>query len=200
MGKISKDKIDSILDISDTMKDFDSSPSTKTLQSMKEEEARKRYLERKEESDKVRANLEKVKDLGDERFIKEALKEITTIGLTSLRQMQDEMTLDPTGRMGECMSAMANAVTAAVKQLGDVENDKTKLSLEKRKVDLKEKSATAGLPNGNGAGNVLIIGSMSDALKAIRQQGFDNMKEVQVEVDKEIVNKESPGTLFKEDS
>ena len=199
MSKISKDKVDKILDISDQMKDFDSGPSAKTQKGMQEEEARKRYLERKEEADKVRAKLEKVKDLGDEKFIKEALKEITTIGLTSLRQMQDEMTLDPTGRMGECMSAMANAVTTAVKQLGEVENDKTKLELEKRKVDIKEKSATANLPNANGSGNVLVIGSMTDALKAIRNQGFENMKEVEAIVEEEKKNRESPGTPFPEE-
>lgn len=198
-NKISKDKIDKILDISDQMKDFDSGPSDKTKRGMDEEEKRKRYLERKEELDKVRAKLEKTKDLGDEKFIKEALKEITMTGLASLRQMQDEMTLDPSGRSVECMAAMANAVTTAVKQLGEVENDKKKLALEERKVDIKEKSSTVNLPNGNGPSNVVIIGSVTDALKAIRQQGFSNMKEVEAEAHVEEVNKNSPGTPFPED-
>ncbi len=199
MSKISKDKVDKILDISDQMKDFDSGPSAKTIQGMKDEENRKKYLERKEQADKIIARMEKLKESGDERFIKETLKELTTIGLTALRTMQDEMTLDPSGRSVECMSAMANAVTAAVKQLGEVENDKTKLELEKRKVDIKEKSATANLPNSNGAGSIVVIGSMTDALKAIRQGGFDNAKEVEAIVETEKKNKESPGTPFPED-
>jgi hypothetical protein len=199
MNKISKDKIDKILDISDQMKDFDSGPSNKTQVAMKEEENRKKYLERKEQSDKIVARLEKLKECGDEKFIKETLKELTTIGLTALRTMQDEMNLDPSGRAVECMSAMTNAVTTAVKQLGDVENDKTKLGLEKRKVDIKEKSATANLPNSNGGGNILVIGSMTDALKAIRNQGFDNAKEVDAIVQEEKKNKDSPGTPFIEE-
>jgi len=200
MSKISKDKIDKILDISDQMKDFDSGPSPKTQKGMQDEENRKRYLERKQEADKIVARLEKLKEGGDEKFIKETLKELTTIGLTALRTMQDEMNQDPSGRAVECMSAMANAVTAAVKQLGDVENDKIKLGLEKRKVDIKEKSATANLPNANGSGNILVIGSMTDALKAIRNQGFDNAKEVDAIVEEEKKNRESPGTPFSEDT
>lgn len=196
MGKISKEKVDNILDISDQMKDFDSGPSSKVQLGMKEEENRKKILERREQADKIVARLEKLKECGDEKFIKETLKELTTIGLTALRTMQDEMTLDPSGRAVECMSAMANSVTAAVKQLGEVENDKTKLELEKRKVDIKEKSATASLPNGNGGGNILVIGSMTDALKAIRQGGFDNSKEVDAIIQEEIKNKESPEPNF----
>jgi hypothetical protein len=199
MSKISKDKVDKILDISDQMKDFDSGPSAKTQKGMQDEENRKRYLERKQEADKIVARLEKLKEGGDERFIKETLKELTTIGLTALRTMQDEMNQDPSGRAVECMSAMTNAVTAAVKQLGDIENDKTKLGLEKRKVDIREKSATANLPNANGGGNVLVIGSMTDALKAIRNQGFDNAKEVDAIVEEETKNRESPGTPFPEE-
>jgi hypothetical protein len=199
MSKISKDKVDKILDISDQMKDFDSGPSAKTQKGMQDEENRKRYLERKQEADKIVARLEKLKEGGDEKFIKETLKELTTIGLTALRTMQDEMNQDPSGRAVECMSAMTNAVTAAVKQLGDVENDKTKLGLEKRKVDIREKSATANLPNANGSGNILVIGSMTDALKAIRNQGFDNAKEVDAIVEEEKKNRESPGTPFPEE-
>ena len=199
MSKISKDKVDKILDISDQMKDFDSGPSTKTQKGMQDEENRKKYLERKQEADKIVARLEKLKEGGDEKFIKETLKELTTIGLTALRTMQDEMNQDPSGRAVECMSAMTNAVTAAVKQLGDVEHDKTKLEIEKRKVDIKEKSATANLPNANGSGSIVVIGSMTDALKAIRDQGFQNMKEVDAIVEEETKNKESPGTPFPQD-
>jgi hypothetical protein len=202
MSKISKDKVDKILDISDQMKDFDSgggTPSAKTIQGMKDEENRKKVLERKEQAEKIIAKMEKLKDCGDEKFTKETLKELITIGLTALRTMQDEMNLDPTGRSVECMSAMVNATTAATKQLGEIENDKKKIELEKRKVDIKEKSSTANLPNSNGSGNILVIGSMTDALKAIRNQGFDNAKEVDAIVAEEKKNKESPGTPFPEE-
>lgn len=202
MSKISKDKVDKILDISDQMKDFDSgggTPSAKTIQGMKDEENRKKVLERKEQAEKIIAKMEKLKDCGDEKFTKETLKELITIGLTALRTMQDEMNQDPTGRAVECMSAMVNATTAATKQLGEIENDKKKIELEKRKVDIKEKSATANLPNANGGGNILVIGSMTDALKAIRNQGFDNAIEVESIVAEEKKNKESPGTPFPEE-
>ena len=159
-----------------------------------EEDKRKRVEARKLEVAKIKAEIQKLKDNPDDDFIKEGLRELAGIGLQSMRVLQDEVEIDPNGRAVECMAAMSNSVTTALKQLQAVELDKEKIKIEKEKVNIK-KSLNA--PAGRTINNVLVTGSVTDLLKAMKDGGFENQDDLDIEQVKEVEMTESKGSPFK---
>ncbi|MCS7316911.1 MAG: hypothetical protein NZZ41_01125 [Candidatus Dojkabacteria bacterium] len=181
MPKFSKKKVQKILDIDDNQqeklkdeKPLSFSDVAKTIPSesidKKEQEEKEKYLERKKEAEKFSLLLNEIKNKkGDEEFIKESLKELSSIGMVSLRQMQEELLLDPSGRMGECMAALLNSVVNALKELNEIENEKKKIDIEKEKLDIKKQNL-AKISNPNTTNNVVVIGSLADALNVLKNE------------------------------
>jgi len=189
-------KIDAALDIADKMKCFDSTTgSSKSENSEKDEELRRRTEERKEKIALVRAEIEKKKDLTDEIFIKDNLRNIAEVGVEVIHILTEELKYDPSGRTAECMSALMNAITGALKEIKEYDNDKTKLGYEREKIDIKKASAAVAGPSGN----IMVVGKMTDVLKAIQDQKFENMKEVDAVVERESLEEKAPGTVYKKE-
>ena len=186
---MTKKSIENALGIGDKIRQLEEDENN-----ISEEERRKRAEARKLEVAKIKAEIQKLKDNPDDDFIKEGLRELASIGLQSMRVLQDEVEIDPNGRAVECMAAMSNSVTTALKQLQSVELDKEKIEIEKEKVNIK-KSAT--LPLGKTVNNVLVTGSVTELLKAMKDQSFQNQEEVDIEEVREIEIKESKGSPFK---
>ena len=192
-----KEKIEAALNIADKMKEFDSTGTTSSGNTSKDEELRRRAEERKEKVAQVRAELEKKKDYSDEIFIKDKLRDLAEMGVEALHILSEELQYDPSGRNAECMGALTNAVVGALKEIKEFDNDKTKLGYEREKIDIKKAASEA---TGNGAkGNILVVGRMTDVLKAINDQKFSNMKEVDAVVEKEHLEDTAPGTVYKKD-
>ncbi len=160
-----------------------------------EEERRERAETRKKEVAKIKAEIGKLRKSDDEDFIREGLRELASIGLQSMRILQDEVEIDPSGRAVECMASMANATSSALKNLQNVDLDKKKLEIEQEKINIKKHAA---LPHGNTINNVLITGTMNDVLQAMKDGGFTNQDEVDIERVKEIDQEESEGSPYKE--
>jgi hypothetical protein len=154
-----------------------------------EEHKRERHNQRKEEIANIKKQVAKLKDSSDEEFVKDALKEVASIGLESLRVLQNEVEDDPSGRAVECMAAMSNSVATALKNLQGVEVDKQKIAIEKEKVEVKRlgNKATANIGTVN---NNYITTNVSDIL--------DQMKEAElVEPENiETTETEDEGTVF----
>lgn len=127
------------------------------------------YEKRKKEAEKINELIQSLKNSNnDEQFIKETLKNLTSLCMISLHQMQEEMLLDPSGRMGECMAALSNSVVNALKELNEIEHKKKKIDLEEEKLILKKQNMQKNVsPTTN---NVVVIGSITDALKLIKDQ------------------------------
>lgn len=193
------EKIEAALDIADKMKAFDSTGTTSTSTSTitsKDEELRRRADERKDKVAQIRADIAEKKEFSDEKFIKDKLRDLAELGVEALHILSEELQYDPSGRNAECMGALTNAVVGALKEIKEFDNDKTKLGYEREKIDIKKASSESG----NGPkGNILVVGRMTDVLKAINDQKFSNMKEIDAEVEKEHLEDIAPGTLFKKD-
>lgn len=127
------------------------------------------YEKRKKEAEKINELIQSLKNSNnDEQFIKETLKNLTSLCMISLHQMQEEMLLDPSGRMGECMAALSNSVVNALKELNEIEHKRKKINLEEEKLTLKKQSIQKNIsPTTN---NVVVIGSVTDALKLIKDK------------------------------
>lgn len=194
-----KDKIEAALDIADKMKAFDSTTGTSGSGSSgndnKDEELRRRSEERKEKVAQVRAEIEKKKDFSDEVFVKDNLRNIAEVGVEVIHILTEELKYDPSGRTAECMSALMNAITGALKEIKEFDNDKTKLGYEREKIDIKKASAAVSGPTGN----IVVVGKMTDVLKAIHDQKFQNMKEVDAVVEREALEDNAPGTVHKKE-
>jgi hypothetical protein len=193
-----KEKIEAALDIADKMKAFDStgtSGATVSGNDNKDEELRRRAEERKEKVAQVRAELEKKKDFTDEIFIKDKLRDLAEMGVEVLHILSEELQYDPSGRTAECMGALMNATTGALKEIKEFDNDKTKLGYEREKIDIKKASAAVTGPSGN----IMVVGKMTDVLKAIQDQKFQNMKEVDAVVERETLEESAPGTVHKKE-
>jgi hypothetical protein len=189
-----KEKIEAALDIADKMKAFDSTGTTSTGSTSKDEELRRRAEERKDKVAQIRADLVVKKEFTDEKFIKDKLRDLAEMGVEALHILSEELQYDPSGRNAECMGALTNAVVGALKEIKEFDNDKTKLGYEREKIDIKKASSEAA---GNGAkGNILVVGRMTDVLKAINDQKFNNMKEVDAVVEKEHLEDTAPGTVY----
>lgn len=181
--KISPKKAEKILNIQEEEKCFDilQQPNSQQINHIQEEQ-RIKYEQRKKEVEKIQKSIEALKNENDEEFIKKTLKELTTIGMCTLHQMQEEMLVDPSGRMGECMASLTNSIVAALKQISDMENDKQKISIEKEKLEVK-KQVIQQTKNLSTTNNVVVIGSISEALKLIKDQQQEyQQKELQVSV------------------
>jgi len=192
------EKIEAALDIADKMKNFDSSGTTSSGDSIKDEEIRRRAEEKKEGVARIQADIEKRKDTCDEQFMKDTFRRLAEIGVSTLEVLNAELQYDPTGRSVECMAAMTNSVVNSLNGIKDLENDKIKLGFEKEKIEIKKASAVAPGLNGPN-GNILVVGKMQDVLKAIQDQKFSNMKEVEKIVDREVTEENAPGTVYKKD-
>lgn len=188
---MSKDKISKVLGIGDKLRDHDEGVNDESLS---EEDKRKRHQERKKEVAKIKAEISAMKKNADDDFIKEGLRELAGIGLQSMRVLQDELEVDPSGRAVECMAAMSNATAAALKGIQNVDIDKEKLNLEREKVNIKKQSA---LPSGQQTNNILITGSVTDVLQTIRDQQFENQEEIDEEVKEADYIERGNGTPFK---
>lgn len=188
---MSKDKISKVLGVGEKLRDHDEGVDEA---SMSEDEKRKRHDERKKEVAKIKAEIANMKKNSDEDFIKEGLRELAGIGLQSMRVLQDELEVDPSGRAVECMAAMSNATAAALKGIQNVDVDKEKLALEKEKVNIKKNAA---LPAGHQTNNILITGSVTDVLQTIRDQQFQNQEEIDDEVKEAQYVEKGKGTPFK---
>lgn len=127
------------------------------------------YEKRKKEAEKINELIQTLKNSNsDEQFVKETLKNLTSLCMISLHQMQEEMLLDPSGRMGECMAALSNSVVNALKELNEIEHKKKKIDLEEEKLLLKKQNLQKNIaPTTN---NVVVIGSITEALKLIKEQ------------------------------
>ena len=158
-----------------------------------ETERRERAETRKKEVAKIKAEISKLRKNDDEEFVKEGLRELASIGLQSMRVLQDEVEIDPSGRAVECMASMANATNSALKNLQNVELDKKKVEIDQQKVEIKRKAA---LPNGTYNNNILVTGSMNDVLQAMKDGGFSNQDDVEIEKLKEVELEEGEGTPY----
>jgi hypothetical protein len=187
---MTKKSIENALGIGDKIRQIEEDENN-----INEDEKRKRFEVRKNEVSKIKAEIQKLKENPDDNFIKEGLRELASIGLQSMRILQDEVEIDPNGRAVECMAAMSNSVTAALKQLQSVELDKEKMKIEKEKVNIKK---TASLPAGKTINNVLVTGSVSDLIKAMKDKSFDNQDELAMEEVRESEIRESKGSPFTE--
>ena len=183
------DKLKKVLGIGDKIRDLEKDEKIE----LTEDEQRKRHEDRKEEVKKIKADIKKLKNNDDEKFIKDALREVAGIGLESMRVLQDELEYDPSGRAVECMAAMTNAVTSTLKNLQNLEIDKEKLSLDQQKVDIKRNSAIGH--NGT-TNNILMVGSVTDVLQSMKDGGFINDAEVNEVADKEEDISTGAGTVF----
>lgn len=187
-------KIGKVLGIGDKLKEFES--DEKATKELSEEEKRKRHEERKEQVKKIKAEIAALRNCDDEKFIKDSLREVATIGLQSMRILQEEVEVDPTGRAVECMAAMSNAVSKSLKDLQSVDIDKEKLDIDKEKLNIRRQAA---LPKGQTTNNILVTGSVTDLLQTIKDQGFENEKEVEEEAEHEAFIESGKGTPFKKD-
>jgi hypothetical protein len=190
-----QEKIEAALDIADKMKQFDS--TTDHNSSNKDDELRRRAEERKENVAKIRAEMEKKKDNTDEVFIKDNLKRLIENAVETVSLLQDELRYDPSGRTAECMGALINAAVGGLNSIKDYDNDRTKIGFEREKIDIKKATAAAG--GGGINGKIICVGKMTDVLKAINDQKFQNMKEVDAVVEKETVEHNAPGTPYQKD-
>jgi hypothetical protein len=188
---MSKDKISKVLGVGEKLRDNDEGVDSESLS---EEEKRKRHEERKKEVAKIKADIAAMKNNTDDDFIKEGLRELASIGLQSMRVLQDELEVDPSGRAVECMAAMSNATANALKGIQNVEVDKEKLAIEKEKVSIKKQTA---LPAGQQTNNILITGSVTDVLQTIRDQQFKNQEEIDDEVKEAEYVEKGKGSPFK---
>lgn len=183
---MSKNGIEKALGIGERLREEDAENN-----GLSEDERRERAETRKKEVAKIKAEIGKLKNNPDEDFVKEGLRELAGIGLQSMRILQDEIEVDPSGRAVECMAAMSNAVGKALKDLQNVELDKKKMELEEEKVNVKKNTA---LPAGKTVNNVLVTGSVTDLLRAMKDGSFENQDDVDVEALKEVEHEENKET------
>ena len=185
---MSKQGIENALGVGDKLRSIEDEANN-----VSDDERRERSKIRKKEVAKIKADIEKIKDNPDIDFIKEGLKELASIGLQSMRVLQDEVEVDPSGRAVECMAAMSNATNTALKNLQNVAIDDRKIDLEEEKVSIRKSSAL-----GNGTvNNVLISGSVTDILQAMNDGSFSNQDEVDIENLREVEQSESSGSPYK---
>lgn len=187
---MSKNGIEKALGVGDKLRSLEDEEN-----GVSEQEKRERAEARKKEVAKIKAEIGKLRKNDDEDFVKEGLRELASIGLQSMRVLQDEVEVDPSGRAVECMASMANATNAALKNLQNVELDKKKIEIDQEKVNIKKNAA---LPSGNTYNNVLIAGSPRDVLQTIKDQCFNNQDDVDIEAVKEVDQEESDGSPYKE--
>jgi hypothetical protein len=187
---MSKKGIEKALGVGDRLRELEDEENE-----VSEDEKKERAVARKKEVAKIKAEISKLRNNNtDEDFVKEGLRELASIGLQSMRVLQDEVEVDPSGRAVECMAAMANATNSALKNLQNVDLDKEKVELDREKVNIKKNQA---LPNGSTVNNVLVTGSMRDVLQAMKDGSFSNQDEVDIEKVKEIDEENSKGSPFK---
>lgn len=189
-------KIEAALDIADKMKQFDSKGSASSINYSKDQDLLQRAIERKEKIASIHAEMQKKKEYTDENFIKDNLRRLSELGMETLEVLKDEIQTDPSGRMAECMSSLANSTVNSLKELKEYDNDKKKLQIEEEKLNIRKSAITAGGPTNN----VLIVGKMTDVMKAIKDQEFSNMKEAETISAREVYEDSGPGTDFKKDN
>ena len=127
---------------------------------------------------KMQMDLENKKNSGDESFIKEALREVISLGLQSGRIIQDEIVLNTSSRAAECLSTVLNSVTDAAKELKEYENDKTRIELEREKIDIKKSSSNVPKIQQNN-----FYGSNKEFLKLLKDS--ENIKTIEAKIQKE---------------
>jgi hypothetical protein len=182
-------KIDDLLEVGDKIRELEEGDTS-------DDDKRKRQNERKNAIKKINAEIAALKNNDDEKFVQESLREIATIGLSSMRVLQGEIEEDPSGRAVECMAAITNAVTNAVKQIQNRDIDERKIRVEEEKLTIKKNIA---LPGGTGTTNVLMIGSMKEVLGAMRDGEFENEDEIQEYLEEENYRNSGKGSPFKKD-
>jgi len=116
-----------------------------------------KFKEMKEDAKKAAAE-------NDNDFIKETLRELALMGLHAGRVLEDEIEVNAKGRDVECLAGIMNATRDALKKLQDVDLDDKKMTIEEKKLAIRQSSN--GKPNLTQ--NNMFVGSHNDMLKAMR--------------------------------
>jgi cytochrome c556 len=135
-------------------------------------------------------NIQKMKDdikarqkSGDEDYVKQALREVMEIGLQTSRTLQTEVEAHAEGRAVECLAAALNAVTAAAKELQEVEVKKEKNNIARESNEIKKALVST---NGNQAKltqNNNFFGTPGDILEMMKKIQGGNVKTIEADKD-----------------
>jgi len=168
---VTEKRIEKALSIGDDLSNLENEP-TDTDEKLAAERRQKLAKE-------LSKKLEKAKQFDDEKFVKEMLREVAEIGISVGRVLKEEAELTGEGRTAECLSSLLNSVTTAVKELQDVEVGKSKLGLEKEKIELRKIKTDNGVPK---IGNGTVAMTTADLLRLMKKE--EKIIDIEVE-DKE---------------
>lgn len=131
--------------------------------------------ERMEEIEKTKKYLSELKELEDESFVKESLRDIIIQGRNIVSIMEREIQSDPRARSVETVAAMFRALNESMGKLLDIEFRKQELNIEQQKADNQSGDNVAGNKN------VAFVGSFSELVGMMEKD-----KAVEAEQDAEV--------------
>jgi len=176
MGQETDDSLKDTLNIKDELKALNGSDTTV---SSEEEKFKKRL----DDIEKMKAQVALRRKSGDEDYVKAALREVVEIGLHSSRILQAEIEAHPDARAVECIATTLNAVSAAAKELHEVEVKNEKIGIAKEQNEIKKLSISNGNPQKISQTNNIIC-SPSDLLDMMEKAKKDKVKIIDVNVKK----------------
>ena len=166
----SKDKIEKSLGIGDSFKTLDVGTNPE------DEEKRLRAEKREISVSEFKERWEKYRngDTDNEKFVKDALKELAEMGMETIRVMKDETAMTGDYKAADAVATVTNAVISALNSINGVDVEKKKLEQKQQEIDNRAKSAadTKNITN-----NTVFVGSVNDILKKARGAVIDVKKE-----------------------
>lgn len=120
--------------------------------------------ERKDEINKLKKQLNKLKDMEDEEFVRKTLKTLTVKGQSILAVMQDEIESAPDSRSVEVAAKLISSINESLQNLIEVKQ-------KNRELDIKEKKVDSGGNEIHGTQqNIYFQGSFSELVKKVDQE------------------------------
>ena len=182
-------KISSVLGVSDDSDQELAEIEQQLDESLSPEEIEAREKEilmqkRKEETDKLNEEIDKISSLDDDEFIKKSLREIAKKGFKILNVMQQEINDDPRDRAVEVASGTMTAITNAIEALDKYDKGNKHLEQSQQKITLRKQEIENRLGMGHGGEDGFIIANTNDLLKRIAQnakEDIDQSREIRSE-------------------
>lgn len=162
------------------------SSTTGGVNDLQLEEEKKKLEERRTKLAEYKKELTDLRAKGIDDYMDVISKQLIEKGMVMLDAMQKEIEENPKGRDIETVAAMMSSINSIVDNLNKQKIYRQKMSLEERKLLLKEQSASSGNINATQNNTFLIAGSHTELLDMIRgDKPFPNEQLKDAEIIKE---------------
>ena len=159
---IKEKKLERVFGMGDDLRKLDE--EDKNTVNNNDEDVKRKLEDRKKYLQEIKVEMEQRKKQTDEQFCKDLYKEMAVIGMEMLRINRQEMEMDPRANRVEVASTIMNSTVGALDAVRDIQDTKIDQALEREKLDMKKNAV------GKTGNNVIMIGSMTDALRMAKAE------------------------------